>query len=281
MTNNHLTPLQQELLNMLKWFDKFCRDNKLKYYSVGGTLLGAVRHNGFIPWDDDIDVAMPRPDYDRLAELMGNKTFDHYVLETQKSDRVDFCYPYYKLYDINTTLVEHYKNPLVRGIFLDIFPLDGVGKNKADGLLWYKQIYRRYSFYLSRVAAKREGRSFYKNLAIYISQMIPGFIVNNTRLRESLDQMCKKYPYDSEGWGGNLLGNWGEKEIVPLKLFGEPTEYQFEDMKLFGAEDYDGYLSCIYGDWRKLPPKEKQISHHDFIKLDLDESYLKEINVHE
>ncbi len=90
MTSNHLTPLQQELLNMLKWFDKFCRDNDLKYFSVGGTLLGAIRHNGFIPWDDDIDVAMPRPDYDRLAELMGNKVFEHYVLETHNSARVDF-----------------------------------------------------------------------------------------------------------------------------------------------------------------------------------------------
>ena len=86
MSKSKLTSLQQELLNMLKWFDGFCRDNNLQYFAVGGTLLGAVRHNGFIPWDDDIDVAMPRPDYDRLAELMGSKIFDHYILETQKSN---------------------------------------------------------------------------------------------------------------------------------------------------------------------------------------------------
>ena len=96
MSKSKLTPLQQELLNMLKWFDGFCRDNNLQYFAVGGTLLGAVRHNGFIPWDDDIDVAMPRPDYDRLAELMGSKIFDHYILETQKSKKADYCYPYYK-----------------------------------------------------------------------------------------------------------------------------------------------------------------------------------------
>lgn len=276
MTNSSLTPLQRGLLDMLKWFDRFCRENNLQYFSVGGTLLGSVRHNGFIPWDDDVDVAMPRPDYERLAELMGDGVFEHYVLETQKSDRSDFCYPYYKLYDVNTTLIEHYKKPLVRGIFLDIFPLDGVGRTKEEGLARYKKIHRKYSFYLTRVAAIREGRSAYKNLAVAISQAIPELLINNRKLRMSLDDLCKQYPYDLDGWGGNLLGNWGTKEIVPLKLFGTPTQYPFEDMLLYGPEDYDGYLSCIYGDWRKLPPKEKQVSHHDFIELDLNRSYLRE-----
>lgn len=275
MTNNHLTPLQKQLLDMLKWFDMFCRDNNLQYYSVGGTLLGAVRHSGFIPWDDDVDVAMPRKDYERLAELMGNMVFNgHYLLETNKSLNVDFCYPYYKLYDINTTLIENYRKPLVRGIFLDIFPLDGVGKDKEKGLSWYAKINHKYSFYLTRVAARREGRSFYKNLAVTTSQLIPTFIINNTKIRMSLDDMCKKYPFSFDSWGGNLLGNWGEREIVPLKIFGKPTEYLFEDMKLYGVEDYDAYLSHIYGNWRKLPPKDKQVSHHDFIKLDLEKSYL-------
>lgn len=273
MNKHELTSLQSKLIDMLKWFDQFCRDNNLKYYSVGGTLLGAIRHHGFIPWDDDVDVAMPREDYNRLAMIMGQKVFEHYILETQNTNAEDYCYPYYKLYDVDTTLIEHYRQPLIRGIFLDIFPLDGVGMEKKDGINWYRKINRLYSFYLTRVTAKRKGRSFYKNLAINISQMIPESIVNNVELRKKLDNMCQKYSFVESEWGGNLLGNWGEKEIVPLKLFGTPMPYQFEDMMLFGPEDYDGYLSCIYGDWKKLPPVEKRISHHDFLELNLKVGY--------
>lgn len=273
MEKHELTPLQSRLLEMLKWFDGFCRENKLHYYSVGGTLLGSVRHQGFIPWDDDVDIAMPREDYNKLSVLMGEKIFDHYVLETQNSKKEDYCYPYYKLYDVDTTLIEHYRNPLIRGIFLDIFPLDGVGMDKEKGLTWYKKINRKYSFYLTRVAAIREGRSKFKNFAIIASQMIPQVIINNTKLRKELDVLCQKYSFSNSEWGGNLLGNWGEKEIVPLKMFGTPTPYQFEDMVLCGPEDFDGYLSCIYGDWRKLPPVEKQVSHHDFLELNLEKGY--------
>lgn len=274
MVEHELTPLQSRLLDMLKWFDDFCKKNNLQYFSVGGTLLGSVRHQGFIPWDDDIDIAMPRRDYNRLAELMGEKVFDHYVLETQNSSKKDFCYPYYKLYDTNTTLIEHYRKPLVRGIFLDIFPLDGVGADKEEGIKWYRRINHKYSFYLTRVAAIRRSRSRYKNLAIKVSQLIPECIIDNMKIRKELDGMCQKFSFTDSLWGGNLLGNWGEREIVPLKVFGTPTPYQFEDMLLCGPEDFDGYLSCIYGDWRKLPPKEKQVSHHDFLKLDLDNGYI-------
>jgi lipopolysaccharide cholinephosphotransferase len=95
--------LQKKLFEMLKWFDAFCRQYELKYYAVGGTLLGAVRHHGFIPWDDDVDIAMPRADYDRFSQIMEAKIHDHYILETAHSDDRDFCFPYMKLYDINTT----------------------------------------------------------------------------------------------------------------------------------------------------------------------------------
>src|SRR5690554_3313505 len=99
MGEHMLSEIQSKLLQMLKWFDGFCRENNLKYYAVGGTLLGAVRHQGFIPWDDDIDVAMPREDYRELEKLMSGKKIGFYVLETQNSLERDFCYPYTKLYD--------------------------------------------------------------------------------------------------------------------------------------------------------------------------------------
>ncbi|MBQ7274498.1 MAG: LicD family protein [Clostridiales bacterium] len=270
-----MTEMQAKLFDMLKWFDAFCRQNELSYYAVGGTLLGAVRHNGFIPWDDDIDVAMPRDDYDKLITLMKGKTFGKYVLESYDSENDDYCYPYNKIYDISTTLIENYRKPLKRGIFLDVFPLDGAGNNELDSIKWCKHINRRYYFFLTRIAAVRKERSLYKNVAIVLSNIIPHVFVNNFKLRIKLDSMCRRYNPRDSLYVGNLLGNWGTKEIIKSSIIGNPTEYDFEGAKIFGIEHFDEYLSHIYGDWRSLPPEEKRQSHHDYLFLDLNNSYRK------
>lgn len=275
MNRHELTEMQKKLLEMLTWYDRFCRENSLTYYAVGGTLLGAVRHGGFIPWDDDIDVAMPRKDYMKLEKLMSGKQFGSYILETPNTDAGDFCYPYTKLYDTSTTLIEHCKKPLVRGLFLDIFPFDGIGNDKKEGLKWFRSISREYHFYLTRIAAIRNGRSFYKNAAVFLSHIIPKVVVDDVELRKHLDKRCRRYGLENSKYGGNLLGNWGKRELVPVEVIGNPQKYQFENIEIMGIEKYDRYLTNIYGEWRKVPPKEKQITHHDFLLLDLHKSYLE------
>lgn len=273
--NKNLTDLQQCLLKELKWFDGFCREHHLRYYAIGGTLLGAMRHEGFIPWDDDIDLGMPRPDYERLKEYEG-KVFGHYTIETYLSNNKDYCYPASKVFDTNTTLIEHKRCNVVRGVFLDIFPIDGVGDDLEEAKKNYKRIAKLYRYFLTVVATVRRGREFKKNLAVVVSHCIPSFLQNQRDLRKKLNKYCAEYDYESSRFGGNLLGAYFEREIVPLSIFGEPKEYQFEDIKIMGPQYADEYLKNIYKDWRKLPPKEKQVSHHDFVELDLNKSYLKD-----
>lgn len=268
-----MNELQSRLLIMLKWFDAFCRLHGLTYYAVGGTLLGAVRHKGFIPWDDDVDLGMPRKDYERLESLMENKQFENYKLETYKSSCEDYCYPYDKLYDVSTTLIENYRRPLKRGVFLDIFPIDGAGETEKESVAWCKQVNNSYYFYLTRIAAISKHRKAYKNVIIVLSRLIPSIFIDDVEYRIKLNEKCKKYEFATSNYAGNLLGNWGIKEVVPTKVIGKPTDYQFEDMKIYGIEHFDSYLTHIYGDWRKLPPKEKQVSHHDYLSLNLDKSY--------
>lgn len=270
-----LSQLQEKLLDMLKWFDRYCRENDLRYYALGGTLLGAVRHGGFIPWDDDIDVGMPRPDYERLSELLGTQVHDHYLLETAYSDDAAYCYPFSKLYDTNTTMIENVRSKLKRGIYIDIFPLDGAGADREEGIACYHFVARKYNLYLARIAGIRKGRSFYKNAAVRAMGLIPNALWNKKKQRIAIDRACRRYDYAKSRCGGNLLGNWGDREIVDMRYFGTPTEQPFEDMRLLCVEDYDSYLTCIYGDWRKLPPKEKQVSHHDYLFCDLNQSYLE------
>lgn len=270
-----LSDLQLKLLEMLKWFDGFCRENDLRYYAVGGTLLGAVRHGGFIPWDDDIDLALPRPDYERLGRLMENRRFGNYILESPKTADKCFCYPFSKLYDCSTTLVENKRQPMTRGIFLDIFPFDGIGDDIEEGKRFFKKVQGNYNLYLTLTGGIRKGRSLYKNAAVIAARAVPHFVVDPCKLRISLDAMCGRYDFDRSVWVGNLLGAWGERELVPREVVGTPVEYAFEDMTLLGVEQYDAYLTSIYGDWRQLPPKGKQITHHDFIMLDLTHSYME------
>ena len=270
---HNLTPLQRKLLDEIKWFDCFCREHNLRYYAIGGTLLGAMRHQGFIPWDDDIDIGMPRADYEKLKAFEG-KIYDHYTIETYVSTAKDYCYPASKVFDTDTTLIEHKRYNVSRGVFLDIFPIDGVGNNLEQAKQNYKKIGNLYRYFLTKVAAVRKGRGFKKNLAVVFSHCIPSFVQNQRDLRMKLNQYCSEYDFESSQYGGNLLGAYFEREIVPIELFGKPTEYDFEDYKILGPEKGDEYLTHIYDDWRKLPPIEKQVTHHDFVELDLNRSYL-------
>ena len=265
--------VQARLLELFRWFDAFCRENGLSYYALGGTCLGAVRHEGFIPWDDDVDVGMPRRDYERLAELLP-KARDGYVLETPYSEARDYCFPISKIYDTRTTLIESKRQPLKRGLFLDVFPLDGAGESYEEALRLQSGIKRSYNFYLTRVAAVREGRSFYKNLALRICQWIPPALVDDRKLRLKLDRRARARDWDQSTWTCNYFGAWGKKEIVPKAVMGTPTERRFGPLTIFCPEDCDAYLRTLYGDWRQLPPVEKRVSHHEFLALDLDRGYL-------
>lgn len=268
-----LTPLQTKLLDALKWFDNFCRENNLRYYAIGGTMLGAMRHQGFIPWDDDIDLGMPRIDYERLRQL-SKKITGRFIVESYDSEATDFCYPFTKIYDTSTTLVEPKRVNVVRGAYIDIFPLDGIGNTRDGAIRNYKRVRRFTQFFEATNTTTREGRSWVKNASIVACKIIPSWILNQQKLRVKLNKLCSRYDFDQCQFGGNLFGSYWEREIIDLSLLGSPTYYNFEDMMIAGPEYADEYLTQIYRDWRKLPPKEKQFSHHDFIHMDLEKSYL-------
>ncbi|WP_288887379.1 phosphorylcholine transferase LicD [uncultured Eubacterium sp.] len=268
-----MSELQKKLLDMLKWFDKICEENNISYYAIGGTMLGAARHNGFIPWDDDLDVGLPREEYEKLSDIMTNNQEERYILETVNSEDKEYCYTFSKIYDTETILIENVKSKFVRGIYIDVFPIDGLGSAVEPDYSWYNKINRRKQFFLARITGIRKGRSLIKNAAVIFARLIPEILIDNRELRINIDRMCQKYEYKKSTWVANLLGNWGKKEIVPITYFGEPKKYRFEDIEISGVEKPDEYLTHVYGDWRKLPSIDKQVSHHDYVYINLRKSY--------
>lgn len=258
------------LVDMLKWFHNFCKENSLRYYIVGGTMLGAARHKGFIPWDDDIDVAMPDADYKKLAELLKDAE-GRYVLETPDSSANDYFYSFSKLYDTQTTLVENTKYQVKRGIYLDIFPLVGMGNTEEEGLKKFKNIEKTNNLLISKVTGLRKGRSFLKNAVVALFRFVP---LNEKKLLKKLVNSYFENSWDDCLWGGNPVGAWRFKEIMPTEIMGNPTIYTFEGTEVYGVEKYDEYLTHLYGNWRELPPEEKRVSHHDYVYCNLHEGYM-------
>ena len=261
------------LAEMLSWFHEFCREKGLRYYALGGTMLGAARHQGFIPWDDDVDIGMPREDYRRFQRLMAGAPHPRYVLETPESKNRDFYYSFSKLYDTQTTLVENTRHKVRRGIYLDIFPLDGAGDSREEALALFRPIHRRVQLLLALTTGIRQGRSARKNAAVCLLRLLPAYPLGKLLLRD-LEQLCGRSAFDDCAWFGNLTGNYGPRELMPRAYLGEPTLYPFEGLSIYGPREYDAYLTHLYGSWRELPPVEKRKSHHDFLLVDLEHSWL-------
>ena len=267
-----MTDIQKRLLDMMKAFHDICVKEKLRYYLIGGTALGAARHKGFIPWDDDMDVGMPRPDYEKLKSIC--KTLDLESFRFEFPGAKDFVYPFGKFYDTRTTLIENTRYKTKRGLFIDIFPIDGIGNTYEESLENFKPIVNKINLLSTKVCAWRKGRRLYKNLAMICMRYLPG--PSMQKIMSEIEQLSTSRKYDECEYVANCVGNWYEKEILRREWFGTPTLYKFEGHEFYGPEMIDEYLSGVYGDWRKLPPKEKQISHHDFIMLDLNKGYMED-----
>lgn len=267
-----MNALQGKLLGILSYFHKTCAANGLSYYAAYGTLLGAIRHNGFIPWDDDMDVWMPRPDYDKLLAIADQPP---YRMEAPGRNGGDYYYPAGKLYDTSTTAVEITKFPVKKGVFLDVFPLDGLGDTRREAERRYWRLHFPYLLAASRLSVPRKGRSALKNCAIRLSSLIPEALFDTRKFIARADGKCRALPYAEKRYAGVPAGNFGTRDVFDKALFGAPVLHAFESIQIFIPSSYDRLLTDIYGDWRTPPPPERRTSGHDFAWIDLNRPYLE------
>ena len=264
-----MTPDEQKkvMLDILKTFADYCDSHGWMYYLDAGTLIGAVRHKGYIPWDDDIDVNMPQKDYDRFVET--TRANDGYIAPHIRVEYPDeTIYPYLKISDDRTVLVEFpHKNPMEVGVYIDIFPKYGV-KDKSlrsrlacgvSGFLRDLHWFCRYSL----IAWKRPSYGKLKRVVAYVVGPFMADSAMGARLQDRfMHRYLRRHPLEQCGYVTTLTNGEFHK-LAPKECFDGYRMLEFEGLQFKGPKDYDTYLHCLYkGDYMQLPPEDKRVYHN-------------------
>lgn len=249
-------------LNILTYFTEVCEENNLRYYLGGGTLLGAVRHKGFIPWDDDIDVMMPRPDFQKLLSLSINNENYNII----KPGTAGYYYNFAKLVDTRTILEEKgIKRIDGLGVYIDIFPLDGMPETPDDRKKRFKELNSIRKRINNTCLLKPK---FHRNPFAYLNACR----IYNSNKNVDLSSLQKKYldsalknSFDDSEFVFAAGGAYGARDIFPGKWFEKEIELQFENLSVKAFNGYDFYLTQLYGDYMTLPPEDKRVTPHHSI----------------
>ena len=260
--------LEYELLKKIK---EICNKEGLSYYLLGGSIIGAVRHQGFIPWDDDIDVGMMRSDYEKFKSL-ANKYLDsnqvvlHYELDDSYKD--------YSMKLVNKKayfIMKTENSEIKQYVWIDIFPIDGTPDSAFIKWVHYHRIYlyrMMMAYYYLDSIQVNSNRANWKKVLISIARKLPiNKLVNPNRVLKKLDKSLKAFPPEKSNIVGNYIGAYKEKEFVPLSYFGEGMAMKFEGEEFVVPKESDKYLTQIYGDYMQLPPIEKQVPKHNVIDV--------------
>ncbi|MEY8483748.1 LicD family protein [Lachnospiraceae bacterium 48-21] len=254
-------------LEILKYIDLVCRENGIKYSLAGGTLLGAIRHNGFIPWDDDIDIILIRPEYDRLINIL--KKQNTYKLITPETE--DYWQPFAKLMDPNTQLIMNDKyetNMPDPGVYVDIFSADGCPDTREEQLEFQNELREqlnnmRLSFFNCYNSSGLRWKRIIKKVVLFPKHIFLRLASSPDERKRRLLENIKRYDNMDYSYAGFLLSVY-EYEVFPKEYFTDTVYKQFEDCQFQIMSRYDEYLKALYHDYMTLPPIEKRKSNHHY-----------------
>lgn len=265
--------IQEKSLEMALYFKKICDENQLLFYFCGGCCIGSIRHEGFIPWDDDVDVFMPRKDYEKLKKIWKRKAdTSRYAIENSDEKHIDHNL-FLNIRDNTTTFIRPYQTELdiSHGLILDVLPLDGCPSNRFRRklqLIWAMI----YSIYRAQLIPENHGK-----LMAFIGRIALGLIPSEKmryRIWHLAEKQMTKYRIEDCEYVTELCaGVHYMKNEYPKKAFEKAVLKRFEGYDMPVPAGYDDYLRIAFGDYMTLPPKEKQVAHHDVIICDLDRSY--------
>lgn len=252
--------IKKEILKIYTKIDEICEKLGLEHWVMYGTLIGAVRHHGFIPWDDDFDIAMKREDYDKFIEYCLENDIGPYYLDNYE---ISDNYPYYISKICSSDVILKFNHTsYTSGIFIDIYPLDGMGNDKE---YWKKnkkkieKLNRRLSRYNIILAGNNVIANFYRKYIASIYQL-----KGRTRVLNKIDAISRKFSFEESRYVG--VPAWVTISLAYEKeWFEEFIKVPFEGIEVSIPKQYDKILKIQYGNYMQLPPVEKQIGHHEYI----------------
>ena len=249
--------------SILTEFAAFCTNNKLTYFLCGGTLLGCIRHKGFIPWDDDIDVFMPRADYEKFFAITSQTPIkENLITRTYRAPRNRIPYPFIKIIDSSTEVVEQGKATKKKnGIWIDVLPIDVLPQDDAENEQIYHTMHslrKKLFFALTEISLANS-----KNVFTYLAKKVKQCFAKRRiySLCRQMDMLSQSFNKQDTGFQGCLLwGLYGKGERCKSNTF-TVTKGVFENREFSIPAGYDSYLRGIYGNYMELPPMEKRVSH--------------------
>ena len=254
---------------ILKFLDAFCRKNNLTYFLMYGSLIGAVRDKGIIPWDDDIDIMMPRPDYDKLIQICSTENILPFKL-FENSIVSEYPHPISRMSD------QRYKTNFANekdygiGLFVDIYPLDGVGDDLKKAHKLIKKAYRNASlcFLTSRKKFGRDNTKSKIRMAVKFPAYIWANLLGNHHYIKKSIKLCKEYSYEESKYVSGIAQPFrecnGENKNIYLKEWFEVIETEFEGRKFCIPKGYDKILKMGYGDYMEPLPENQRDTHHTY-----------------
>lgn len=274
-TPKQLRELQLKGLEMLLYFKKFCDENGLLFYLCGGCCIGAIRNKGFIPWDDDVDIFMPRADYEKLEKLWQEKADTEKYSYCKPSEKDHYRNLFATINDNNTTFIKLLQKDLDinHGLTIDILPLDGYPKFKIQRIIqmFWSLI---YSLFCAQVVPINHGKAIALG-GKFLLTLVSSRSIRYKIWRIAEKKMTKYRIEDCDSITELCSGFRYMKKRYPKDAFSEATYKEFEGYQMPLPKGYDEYLKIAFGDYMKLPAKEKQVMHHEILFCDLNNGYKK------
>lgn len=261
MRKIELAELKIIQMDILEVIDRFCEENHIRYSLACGSFLGAVRHKGYIPWDDDIDIYILREDYERFVRIFPNELRHVKVASLERDANWDRAYA--QAYDCRTIMDEHAIHSIKVGVYIDVYPIDSVPDSDAEWLRYNKLRRLLIRTYELKYIPIRWNRAILKNLVLILGKLLT-LPFSSRRLAMFVCKYAQKHNGKGYSRCFECVQGMLQKRPFMSSLMTDFTRTQFEDRQFQIMKNYDAYLSNAYGDYMNLPPKEKQVSHHLF-----------------
>ena len=254
---------QKVILDIFACISNICKKNGIRYFAIGGTCLGAVRHQGFIPWDDDLDIAIPIQEYDKFWKI-AHKELPHHLKIYKEDDIRHYRYIFGKIHNENTTFIEKSEIEYpesYKGIFVDIMPISSIPDARIERKGFYNKIRKYHKLNILRRYNFSEMVSIKEKL-LWLLLFPSRFLLKTNYWSNKWLKMLSKYPLGSTSLTGYTWSIQAERLTFPINDFKDVVELPFENITISCPKEYDDYLARQFGNYMELPPVDKRAPHH-------------------